>query len=140
MKPGRVNLTGVADPAEAIGRALDVRLREARDLEGALVAREPRALHAFRVACKRLRYALDRVETPPGAAVPPFECLAELQDALGQARDCDVLLGVLPPTMKQTQRRLLEKRQAHVDRARALWERTRDLVPLAVSHRIQRAL
>jgi len=127
VKPERVALRGVLDPDDAIRRVFLARLSEARALEAALNSRDKRALHGFRIACKRLRYARDRIESPVPGAAAAADLLARLQDALGEAHDRDVLLAILPPTMGRTHRRLQDEREAYVDRARSLWESARDL-------------
>ena len=79
------------------------------------------SLHQFRIAGKRLRYALERFEEDDPALHEGTEQLARLQDALGEAHDRDVLLTILPPSMPQTQRRLQTERERYVDDAIALW-------------------
>jgi len=121
MKPQRVDLSAVQDVGEVVRRVVATRKSEVRALATALDGRERRALHDFRIATKRLRYALERFTS----IEPPFEGVAEkaasLQDALGEAHDRDVLLAVLPPNMPATERRLAKERESFVDRAAQLW-------------------
>jgi CHAD domain-containing protein len=128
VKPEPVLLRGVTDSTELARRVLHTRLREIRHLAGGLEQREPRGLHAFRIACKRFRYALERfdgLETPLEA---PAKSFALLQDALGEAHDRDVLLSILPGAMAQTEYRIRTEREAYVDRAGALWTQAQELL------------
>ncbi len=103
-------------------RIVRARMDEARALESALVARDERGLHDFRIACKRLRYAFERMDTTQTRTAGAAAAFAQLSEALGEAHDRDVLLAILPPTMGRTQRRLLSERASYVDRASALWK------------------
>lgn len=122
MKPEPVDLHGVSDVNAIVSRVVQTRLREVNALAAGLDRRDGQSLHDFRIACKRLRYALERF----GDLDPSFEESVErftaLQDALGEAHDRDVLLSILPPTMAKTQRRLQEERESCVDRAAAIWK------------------
>jgi CHAD domain-containing protein len=108
---------------DIVRRVVQTRLREVKALAAGLTSRDKQGLHDFRIACKRLRYALERF----GELDPSFEGSAEhftaLQDALGEAHDRDVLLTTLPPAMGKTQRRLQSAREDCVDRAAELWKR-----------------
>jgi CHAD domain-containing protein len=121
VKAGPVALDGATEPADVLRRVIGVRLAEAGGLAHALQTSEGEGLHQFRIACKRLRYALERL----GAIDPPFESAAlhfsRLQDALGEAHDCDLLLLALPPPMVKTRARLLENRLTAALRAQRLW-------------------
>jgi CHAD domain-containing protein len=136
MKPERVELTGVRDARELAERVVQTRLREARALTEGLQRRDKQGLHDFRIACKRLRYALERF----AALEPSYEEIAErlslLQDALGEAHDRDVLLAILPPAMTATERRLRTDREECVDRAAALWHESDAMMQALGSHRI----
>jgi len=136
MKPQGVNLDGVSDIAELVERVLQTRLSEVHALKGELARREKQGLHDFRIACKRLRYALERFEALNPALQAAAEKLALLQDALGEAHDRDVLLAILPTTMAATQRRLQSEREGCVDRAIALWAELQQSVQALDSHSI----
>lgn len=135
MKPKRVDLHGVATVDELVGRVLQTRLHEARALSTGLEARDKQGLHDFRIACKRLRYALERFETVEPSLERIAERLALLQDALGGAHDRDVLLTILPPTMPATERKLQSERSELVDRAVALWAELQQMMQALDSHR-----
>jgi CHAD domain-containing protein len=122
VKPQRVDLRGVAGEHEVVERVVKTRLREVRALANGLERRDRQGLHDFRIACKRLRYALERFDALKPSFQEAAEMLASLQDALGEARDRDVLLAILPPAMGATQRRLQREREAHVDQAVDQWE------------------
>jgi CHAD domain-containing protein len=136
MKPESIDLHGVVDVDELAGRVVQTRLREARAFASALERRDPQGLHDFRIACKRLRYALERFRILDPSLQAVAEKLALLQDALGEAHDRDVLLAILPPTMAATERRLLGTREECVDRAVAHWRGMEQLMQALDSHPI----
>jgi CHAD domain-containing protein len=121
VKPGPVDLGDAREAPDILRRVIGVRLAEAGALAAALGSAGTAELHQFRIAVKRLRYAFERL-----AAIDPlFEAtathLSHLQDALGETRDCDLLLAALPPTMPQTRARLLDHRLANALHAQRLW-------------------
>ncbi len=128
MKPEPVHLRGVTDGIELARRVLQTRVREVRRLAGSLQQRDQPGLHAFRIACKRLRYALERFEDLEPSLETTAEAFALLQDALGEAHDRDALLSILPVAMVQTEHRLRSEREASVDRAVALWTQAQELL------------
>jgi CHAD domain-containing protein len=136
MRPQRVVLSGVTDVNELAERVLQMRLREARALTTGLERRDRQGLHDFRIACKRLRYALERFQALEPSLEEIADRLAGLQDALGEAHDRDVLLAILPPSMPSTERRLHAERGQCVDRAAALWSELEQLLQALDSHRI----
>ncbi|HEX3458403.1 MAG TPA: CHAD domain-containing protein [Candidatus Baltobacteraceae bacterium] len=134
MKPQRIDLRGARSLGDVAKRVLETRLSEARTLAGALERRERLELHDFRIACKRLRYALERFEALDSTLALAADRLARLQDELGEVHDRDVLLAILPPAMGQTERRLQSEREACVDRAILLWGELRGLMQAVDSH------
>ncbi len=121
MKPGPVDLGDAREAPQILRCVVGVRFAEAGALATALGTCGTGELHQFRIAVKRLRYALERF-----AEIDPlFEAttahLAHLQDALGETRDCDLLLAALPPTMPKTRARLLEHRMTNALYAQRLW-------------------
>lgn len=128
MKPERVDLSGVTDAAALARRVVQTRLREVRRLAAGLERRDRQGLHDFRIACKRLRYALERFADIEPALESPAKGLASMQGALGEAHDRDVLLAILPPGMAQTERRLRAERDESVDRAGLLWAQAQQLL------------
>jgi CHAD domain-containing protein len=135
VKPKRVELRGVADVDELVDRVLQTRLREARGLASGLERRDTQGLHDFRIACKRLRYALERFQAVEPSLEQIADRLALLQDALGEAHDRDVLLTILPPTMPATERRLKNERSKLVERATVLWRELEQMMRALDSHR-----
>ena len=135
MKPERIELSGVASVDELMARVVQTRLREARALSAGLERRDARALHDFRIACKRLRYALERFEAVDPSLDQIAARLASLQDALGEAHDRDMLLKILPPTMPATERRLQSEREERVNRASTMWRELQQMMQALDSHR-----
>jgi len=121
MKPRRVELDGVSKRRNVIDCIVSTRREEVTALSSALISREMQGLHDFRIACKRLRYAMERFCD----RVPELEAaaarLAAIQDALGEAHDRDVLLAILPPTMPETEMKLRDEREELVNRAAEIW-------------------
>jgi CHAD domain-containing protein len=136
VKPQRVDLDGVGDPAELVERVLRTRAGELRALTRGLDERDNKGLHDFRIACKRLRYAVERFQTLDSALGPIAERLAALQDALGEVHDRDVLLAILPPVLVMTERRLKSERAEYAEHATALWRELEQLMQALDSHRI----
>ena len=135
MKPERVELRGVANVDELVDRVLHTRLREVRALAGGLQRRDKQGLHDFRIACKRLRYALERFQAVEPSLEQIAARLASLQDALGEAHDRDVLLTILPPTMPATERRLQTERAELVEHSSGLWSELEHMMRALDSHR-----
>ncbi len=136
MKPQPVDLRGVTGIEEVVERILETRLREVRSLTAELQQRDKQGLHDLRIACKRLRYALERFEPLDPSLDSAVERLSLLQDALGEVHDRDVLLDILPSTMGATQRRLQDDREIHIDRAVALWDEVQSITEAIDSHPI----
>jgi CHAD domain-containing protein len=135
VKPERVDLRDVASVDELVDRVLQTRLREVRALAGGLQQRDKQGLHDFRIACKRLRYALERFQKLEPSLEEIAQRLASLQDTLGEAHDRDVLLTILPPTMPATERRLQTERADLVERSSALWNDLEQMMRALDSHR-----
>lgn len=127
MKPERIELSGIHDVADVVERVVLGRLREVSALAAGLERGDKQGLHDFRIACKRLRYALERFESLEPSLQSAAEHLALVQDALGEVHDRDVLLAILPPTMGQTQRRLQQERAACAERAVEEWSTVRGI-------------
>jgi CHAD domain-containing protein len=121
LKPERIALSGARDAHEVARRVLLTRLSEARRLADALRTRDKAALHDFRIACKRLRYALERFSSLAPDFCAIAERLAVVQDVLGEAHDRDVLLESLPAAMPATQSRLRAERAHLVEHAADAW-------------------
>jgi CHAD domain-containing protein len=136
VKPQRVDFSGVRRIEQLTDRIVKTRAGEVRAQTGALQQREMSGLHDFRIACKRLRYAIERFHKGDPVFEPIGEGLALLQDALGEAHDRDVLLAILPPSMPETERRLRTEREASIDRAMTVWQKVEQWMRALDSHRI----
>jgi CHAD domain-containing protein len=126
VKPQRVGLKGECDLHDLVQRIVQTRLHEVNTLACGLERRDRQRLHDFRVACKRLRYALERFVDLDKSFATGARRMRALQAALGEAHDRDVLLTILPPTMGVTQRRLQQEREQFVDGAVSLWKQPVD--------------
>jgi CHAD domain-containing protein len=77
----------------------------------------PRAMHAFRLKTKHLRYTLEAFAPLYGAALKPrIEALRQIQNDLGESNDCEVLMALMGGQLPQKARteivqRAQEKRQ-----------------------------
>src|SRR5438270_7632154 len=79
-------------PLEAIEHIFAVRFAEALALSASLNGEDDEAHHAFRLSCKRLRYAIERSETQIFGLKETAEWLSSMTDALGEAHDSVVLI------------------------------------------------
>jgi hypothetical protein len=89
----------VAVPAVSMGSALAAVLRaEAarleREYDRVVEEPDPDAAHRLRIAAKRLRYLLDRLDSV-AAAAPAAKSLASMQDVLGIMHDGHEMVGYL---------------------------------------------
>jgi CHAD domain-containing protein len=134
VKPARVALDAGLAPAAILRRVTVVRLAEAGALANALAAGAPAGLHQFRIACKRLRYTFERCAAIDALFEPLAAHFGRLQDALGNARDCELLLAALPAPMTKTRRRLHDYQRANLAHATRLWSDA--LVLLAQTFRL----
>lgn len=109
-------------PLEAIEHIFAVRFAEALTASAALSGEDDDAQHAFRLACKRLRYAIERNEIEIFGLNRTAEWLSSMTDALGEAHDAVVLRDEAETYgAKSAARSLLEIRDAAVEEARRLW-------------------
>ena len=128
VKARPVPLPATATPIGAAREIVGAALEELQaNEEGVLASRDPEFVHQARVCLRRIRSAL-RIF---GAAIGPARAsawrgeLGELAQALGRARDWDVLAGeTLPPVLaahgdRRLARRLLGQAERHRARERA---------------------
>ena len=111
-------------PEEAVLYLLRVRFAECLSLQPSLFKNDDKAIHAFRLSCKRLRYAIERFEESEAELRPVAEFLTQITDELGFAHDCAVLaelgLSYSAPLVAQ---RAQADRERYIDRARGRWRR-----------------
>ena len=110
-------------PDEAALRVLAIRFSEALLLSDAFEDGEAQRIHDFRIACKRLRYA---VELFHDRLSPEFRdasgVLSQLQDLLGEVHDCDVLEALAQECgAERLRKRIARDRTRKVEAARRLW-------------------
>jgi CHAD domain-containing protein len=117
-----LRFAAVENVAQAQQHIVRVRFAEALARQGALDGADDDALHAFRLACKRLRFAIERLHPRPPDVERSQTLLARLTDELGGAHDCAELAKLAvksdAPLVAARARR---DRDRYVTRARALW-------------------
>jgi CHAD domain-containing protein len=121
MKARRIDLSDACGIDDAMRRIAIVRFAEVLTLVPALRRGRANDLHALRISCKRLRYALERFTPREPALLDASSRLAQLQDALGEFHDCELLLLAMPRTLHSTSQRVRMQRDDALSRARALW-------------------
>jgi len=121
VKGRRIDLSDACGVDDAMRRIAIVRFAEVLTLVPCLRHGRPRELHDLRIACKRLRYALERFTPREPALLEAAGRLSQLQDALGDLHDRDVLLGAIPKNLHVTSQRIRMQRSDALSRARALW-------------------
>lgn len=112
---------------EVISGVLSGRAKDCFDCERALNGGDDERLHAFRLACKRLRFSIELFERADLKAVA--EQLSRITDELGAAHDCAVLA-------KRARRceagrvavRAASERAPAVVRAAAIWNNIRPVI------------
>ena len=127
MKGRAIPLEDVRSPNEAMRRIVTVRFSEVLTQAPALKDAKAKPLHDLRIACKRLRYTLELFGDALRECRAAERALADLQQLLGDAHDCDILL-------QSTQRsgavhlakRVRRDRERSVHRAQRLWLRSID--------------
>lgn len=123
-EPREIAFAGIATPKDAIRQVVRLRFAECMEKQAALSSGDDEAVHAFRLACKRLRYAVERFEQTKTALAPAAELLAGIADELGAAHDCVVLAahaGECGAGLVAV--RALADRDRYVRRAARIWKR-----------------
>ncbi len=120
MKARPIDFDDVDGTDTVMRRVAIVRFAEVLALTPALRRGRSADLHALRIACKRLRYALERFCVFEPALHDAGVRLTQLQDTLGDVHDRDVLLEILPHGARKTVYRLQLQRDEALARTRAL--------------------
>ena len=114
----------IQSPEEAVRYLLRVRFAECLSLQHSLFEEDDGTIHAFRLSCKRLRYAIERLDDDAPELRPVGKFLTQMADELGFAHDCVVLaklsLSYSAPLVAQRAKR---DRADYITRARRLWRR-----------------
>jgi len=121
MKARHVDLSDSCGVDDAMRRIAIVRFAEVLTLVPALRHGRSTDLHDLRIACKRLRYALERYTPREPALLEAASRLGQLQDALGDLHDRDLLLLATPKDLHVSAQRVRMQRDDALSRARALW-------------------
>lgn len=120
MKARDIDLTVACGVDDAMRRIAIVRFAELLTLAPALRTQRARDLHDFRIACKRLRFALERFTSKEPSLLEAASRLSQLQEALGHWHDRETLL-VHVSVLHLTARRIATERDDALSRANALW-------------------
>lgn len=108
---------------EAARVIVHTRLADVLSRAPALQGAEDETLHAFRLACKQLRYALERLENVSPALSRADGVLKEIAQALGASRDCVVLAKrAAACEAPHVEARALRDRAAQLAHARLVWQ------------------
>ncbi len=127
MKGREIPLDDVRTPKEAMRRIVSVRFAEVLAQAAALEDAKPEPLHDLRIACKRLRYTLELFGNALRECNPAERALVGLQQLLGDAHDCDILLqSAQRCNAVHLGRRVQRDRERCVRRAQRLWARSID--------------
>lgn len=119
-----LHFSSLTTPEQAQQHVVRVRFAEALARQSALTQGNDEEVHAFRLACKRLRFAIERLENPEPSLQTAAKILGRLTDELGGAHDCAELAKLASecgaPLVTQ---RALHDRDRYVTRAARLWRR-----------------
>lgn len=131
-----LRFASVPTAALAERHVVRVRFAEALQRQSSLGGKDDEALHAFRLACKRLRFAIERLDPQPPGFARAAALLSRLTDELGWAHDCSQLAALAgecgAPLVAARARR---DRDRYALRAHRLWRHafrnTGEFAPLA---------
>lgn len=84
----QLHVQGVRTPQEAERYVVRIRFAQALARQTALDGGDDESVHAFRLACKRVRFALERLDAPPPQLRRAQTLLSKICDELGWAHDC----------------------------------------------------
>jgi CHAD domain-containing protein len=118
-----IDFSKIAEPEDAIKHILRVRFAECLMQQAALDGEDDEQMHAFRLTCKRLRFAIERFTDAHSQLRPAAELLQQMTDELGAAHDSVVLHERAEKAGAGVVRfRTRQDRNRHVKRARRLWQ------------------
>ena len=121
-EPLALRFTAVSGPAQAERHIARVRFAEALHKQSALDRGDDEAVHAFRLACKRLRFTIERFQAHRPELKPAAELLSALTDELGWAHDCAELIELAREAQAPlVAARAKRDRDRYVLRASRLW-------------------
>lgn len=121
-EPLALRFTTVPDAAHAERYIARVRFAEALHKQSALEKGDDEAVHSFRLACKRLRFAIERIRVHAPELAPAAELLSTLTDELGWAHDCAELIDLAREVQAPlVEARAKRDRDRYVLRASRLW-------------------
>jgi CHAD domain-containing protein len=132
----QLRFSSIATAAQAEQHLLAVRFAECMQRQAALDGDDDERLHAFRLACKRLRFAIERLDPAPPSLAQTASFVSTLTDELGFAHDCARLAKLAEDCGAMlVAARARRDRARYVARARRMWRsafRTRgEFAPLA---------
>jgi CHAD domain-containing protein len=123
-EPREIAFSGIATAEDAVRQVLRLRFAECLEKQAALSGADDEAVHAFRLACKRLRYALERFDQTKTVLAASAELLAGITDELGAAHDCVVLAARAGKCGADlVAQRALADRDRYERRAARIWKR-----------------
>jgi CHAD domain-containing protein len=118
-----IDFAQAGEPEEAIRQILRVRFAECLTHQAALSGEDDEYMHEFRLACKRLRYAIERFSEEHPELEPAAQLLEQMTDELGAAHDSVVLHQRAEKAGADVVRfHTRQDRNRHVQRARRLWQ------------------
>ncbi len=123
MKARTIPINGWDTPELAMRRIITVRFAELLERSKALTAGGVKGLHDMRIACKRLRYALETFAKQLPHLSPAAQALRTMQDTLGELHDCDILADAATRSSADLlYARLLRDRAELLFSSRAQWK------------------
>ena len=122
-RPRSIRFAPEWTPLEAAEHIFAVRFAEVLALSAALAGEVDERHHAFRLACKRLRYAIERNDPQLLGLEGTAQWLSEMTDALGEAHDAVVLRDeALEAGASHSAASLRKHRQEALQTARSIWK------------------
>jgi len=120
--PVELQFSSVADAAQAQRHVIRVRFAEALQRQSSLDGDDDEALHAFRLACKRLRFALERLDSQSAQLKRAQTLATRLTEELCFAHDCAELAQLARENQADlVAARARRDRDRYVACARRLW-------------------